>query len=99
VRETRARILSGEQALESLVDEHVGEIKAHIVERDGKVDHREDLPDSRHLRRHARDNPAFLRRLESLFPGRDFAAVTDRLHNHGTSVDQARPRRGADRST
>ena len=30
-------------------------------------------------------NPAFLERLESLFPGRDFDAVTDRLHNHGTS--------------
>src|SRR5438093_1517179 len=33
-------------------------------------------------------NPAFLRRLESLFPGRDFPAVTDRLHNHGTSSIQ-----------
>src|SRR3981189_1423636 len=37
VRETRARILSGEQAVESLVNEHVGEIKAHLAERDGKV--------------------------------------------------------------
>ena len=33
MRETRARILSGEQAIESLVNEHVGEINAHIVER------------------------------------------------------------------
>src|SRR5882762_9222631 len=48
VRETRARILSGEQAVESLVNEHVGEIESHI-------------------------------------PGRDFPAVTDTLHNHGTS--------------
>ena len=31
---------------------------------------------------------AFLRRIENLFPGRDFAAVTDRLHQHGTSSIQ-----------
>src|ERR1700674_1755431 len=37
VRETRAKILSGEQSIESLVDKQVGEIKAQIVERDGKV--------------------------------------------------------------
>src|SRR5207302_4873063 len=30
-------------------------------------------------------NPDFLRRIERLFPGRDYAAVTDRLHDHGTS--------------
>ena len=30
-------------------------------------------------------NPDFLRRIENLFPGRDFDAVTDTLHNHGTS--------------
>src|SRR4051812_1731275 len=37
VRETRSRILSGEQSLDSLINDHAGEIKAHIVERDGKV--------------------------------------------------------------
>ena len=37
VRETRTRILSGEQAIDTLVGQHVGEIKAHIFERDGKV--------------------------------------------------------------
>ena len=30
-------------------------------------------------------NPDFLRRIEGLFPGRDFDAITDTLHNHGTS--------------
>src|SRR4051812_2960173 len=38
VRETRARILSGEQSIESLVNEHVAEIQAHIVERDGRIE-------------------------------------------------------------
>jgi uncharacterized radical SAM superfamily Fe-S cluster-containing enzyme len=85
VRETRARILSGEQALESLVDEHVGEIKAHILERDGKVVIEKTCPLHGTFVDTLATNPAFLRRLESLFPGRDFPAVTERLHNHGTS--------------
>src|SRR6185436_12526607 len=37
VRETRSKILSGEIDVDALVNEHVGEIKAHIIERDGKV--------------------------------------------------------------
>src|SRR6266852_7363429 len=37
VRETRARILSGDADPSILVTEHGGEIKAHILERDGKV--------------------------------------------------------------
>ena len=37
VKEARRRILSGEQSVETLVNEHVGEIKAQIVERDGHV--------------------------------------------------------------
>jgi 7,8-dihydro-6-hydroxymethylpterin dimethyltransferase len=85
VRDARARILSGEQAIESLVDGHVGEIKAHILERDGKVIVEKTCPIHGTFVDTLAVNPAFLRRLESLFPGRDFPAVTDTLHNHGTS--------------
>jgi uncharacterized radical SAM superfamily Fe-S cluster-containing enzyme len=85
VREARARILSGEQAVESLVNEHVGEIKAHIVERDGRVVIEKTCPLHGRFTDTLAINPAFLRRLESLFPGRDFPAITDTLHNHGTS--------------
>jgi uncharacterized radical SAM superfamily Fe-S cluster-containing enzyme len=85
VREARTRILSGEQAIESLVDDHVGEITAHIVERDGKVIVEKTCPRHGTFVDTLAVNPAFLRRLESLFPGRDFPAVTDTLHNHGTS--------------
>jgi uncharacterized radical SAM superfamily Fe-S cluster-containing enzyme len=88
VRETRTRILSGEQAIESLIDEHVGEIKAHIFERDGKVVVEKRCPIHGTFVDTLAINPAFLRRLESLFPGRDFPAVTERLHNHGTSSIQ-----------
>ena len=35
-REARTRILQGEQSIASLGDQNVGEIKAHIVERDGR---------------------------------------------------------------
>src|SRR5262249_55820257 len=85
VREARARILAGEQAIESLVDDHVGEIKAQILERDGKVIVEKTCPRHGTFVDTLAVNPAFLRRLESLFPGRDFPAITDTLHNHGTS--------------
>ncbi len=87
VRETRAKILSGEQSIESLVDKQVGEIKAQIVERDGKVVIEKTCPLHGTFVDTLAINPAFLRRLESLFPGRDFPAVTN-LHNHGTSSIQ-----------
>ena len=37
VRETRARILSGDVPLHALINEKPGEIKAQILERDGKI--------------------------------------------------------------
>jgi tetraether lipid synthase len=85
VREARTRILSGEQAVQSLIDEGVGEIKATILERDGKVVVEKTCPSHGAFVDTLSINPAFLRRIESLFPGRDFPALTDRLHNHGTS--------------
>jgi 7,8-dihydro-6-hydroxymethylpterin dimethyltransferase len=85
VREARTRILAGEQAIASLVDEKVGEIKAHILERDGKVIVEKTCPQHGTFTDTLAINPAFLRRIESLFPGRDFPARTDTLHNHGTS--------------
>ncbi len=88
VRETRTRILSGEQSIESLVNEHAGEIKAQIVERDGKVIIEKTCPIHGTFTDTLAIDPAFLSRLESLFPGRDFPAVTDKLHNHGTSSIQ-----------
>jgi len=85
VRETRARILSGQQPIQSLAHETNGEIKADILERDGKI-----VIEKTCLRHGTfvdtlAINPAFLTRLETLFPGRDVRAVTDKLHNHGAS--------------
>jgi uncharacterized radical SAM superfamily Fe-S cluster-containing enzyme len=85
VREVRARVLSGETSIESLVGGHTGEIPAHILERDGKVIIEKTCPTHGTFVDTMAVNPAFLQRMESLFPGRDFPAVTDTLHNHGTS--------------
>ena len=76
VKEARARDpRAASSDLTTLVDEHVGEIKAHIVERDGKIVDREDVPEARHVHRRAGDRPGVPARASSgLFPGRDFTA-------------------------
>jgi uncharacterized radical SAM superfamily Fe-S cluster-containing enzyme len=85
VREARTRILNGDGSVESLIKETAGEIKADIVERDGRVVIEKTCPLHGTFVDTLAINPPFLRRLESLFPGRDFPAVTETLHNHGTS--------------
>jgi uncharacterized radical SAM superfamily Fe-S cluster-containing enzyme len=85
VRDTRKRILSGDADPSILVTEHVGEIKAHILERGGKVIVEKTCPQHGTFTDVLAINPDFLSRIERLFPGRDYFAVTDHLHNHGTS--------------
>ena len=85
VREARKRILSGDLGVEALVHEHVGEIKAEILERDGKIVMEKTCPQHGTFTDVLSISPDFLRRIERLFPGRDYFALTDRLHNHGTS--------------
>jgi uncharacterized radical SAM superfamily Fe-S cluster-containing enzyme len=88
VRETRARILAGEQSVDSLLTDRSGEIEAHILERDGKVIIEKTCPVHGTFTDTLAIDPAFLHRLETLFPGRDFPAITETLHNHGTSSIQ-----------
>ena len=88
VRDTRASILSGERPIDTLLNDHNGEIEARIFERDGKVVIEKTCPDHGTFTDTLAIDPAFLARLESLFPGRDFPAITDKLHNHGTSSIQ-----------
>ena len=85
VKEARRRILSGEQSIETLVNEHVGEIKAQIVERNGHVIVEKTCPIHGTFTDTLAIDANFLTRIEQLFPGRDFKAVTETLHNHGTS--------------
>jgi uncharacterized radical SAM superfamily Fe-S cluster-containing enzyme len=85
VKETRRQILAGEKDIDYLARSRVGEIKAHILERDGQVIIEKTCSLHGTFSDVLSIDPAFFRRIESLYPGRDFRAVTDRLHNHGTS--------------
>src|SRR5438876_4481529 len=85
VTEVREQILSGEADWKVLVDGNPGEIKATIVEEDGRILMKKDCPKHGHFEDVMSSDPAFFRRLESLYPGRDFVIPKDGLHNHGTS--------------
>src|SRR5687768_17556368 len=87
VREARQAILDGTKPLESLLNEKVGEIKATILEKDGKIVMVKDCPLHGHFEDTMAIDTAFFRHLEEVFPGRDIQAHNDeKLHNHGSST-------------
>ncbi|OFW01946.1 MAG: radical SAM protein [Acidobacteria bacterium RIFCSPLOWO2_12_FULL_59_11] len=87
MREARQRILDGEQDWQTLLTEKVGEIKATILERDGKILMVKDCPQHGHFEDVLSMDPDFLRHIETMFPGRDISAHNDKdLHNHGSST-------------
>jgi 7,8-dihydro-6-hydroxymethylpterin dimethyltransferase len=86
VKEVRESVISGETPLESLMDEHPGEIKAQIFEEDGKVYMTKTCPKHGEFKDLMATDARFLERIESLFYGRDFRAAEDtHVHKHGTS--------------
>ena len=85
VSEVRAEILSGEADWKVLIEGKPGEIPADIVEEGGRILMRKDCPKHGHFEDVMSTDPAFFRRLESLYPGRDFVIPKDGLHEHGTS--------------
>ena len=85
VKHARARILSGADDIETLRTSQVGEIKATILERNGKIEIEKTCPIHGTFTDVLATNPAFQKRIEDLFPGRDLPAHTEKLHNHGTS--------------
>jgi len=87
VMETRARILRGERSVADLVDGHLGEIKATLYEQDNQIRVRKTCRQHGTFEDLISIDAEFSRRIESRFPGRDFAAVGDDLvHRHGTST-------------
>ncbi len=86
VKEVREQVISGEADWKVLLNGKPGEIKARIVERDGQIWMEKDC--ARHGR--CEDLMAidaeFLRRMEKLYPGRDFRMTPDPFHNHGSST-------------
>src|SRR6516165_12373694 len=89
VPEIRQQILDGKLPYEILLNEKVGEIKAQIIERDGKILMVKDCPKHGHFEDVMSIDPAFFKHLEESFPGRDVrahGAGDKNLHNHGTST-------------
>jgi uncharacterized radical SAM superfamily Fe-S cluster-containing enzyme len=87
IPEIRQQILDGKLPYEILRNERVGEIKAQIIERDGKIWMVKDCPKHGHFEDILSIDPAFTRHLEEVFPGRDIRAHNDEaLHNHGSST-------------
>src|ERR1700704_911379 len=87
VPEIRQQILDGKLPYEVLMNEKVGEIKAEIVERDGKILMVKDCAIHGHFEDVMSIDTDFSRHLEEVFPGRDIRAHNDeKLHNHGSST-------------
>ena len=99
VKVTRQRILSGEQSIESLVDDHTGEITAHILERDGKVVIEKTCPTHGTFTDTLAIDPAFLDAHREPVSRPRFQGRRTRPPRSRHIVHSARPRRGAhDRS-
>jgi len=87
VPEIRQQIVDGKLPHEILLNEKVGEIKATIIERDGKILMVKECPKHGRFEDLMSIDPAFFKHLEEVFPGRDIRAHNDEtLHNHGTST-------------
>ena len=87
VPEIRQQILDGKLPHEILLNEKVGEIKAQIIERDGKILMVKDCPKHGHFEDVMAIDVEFFRHLEETFPGRDIRSHNDeQLHNHGSST-------------
>src|SRR5690348_12256094 len=86
-REARQAILDGKKDVSVLLNEKVGEIKATILEKDGKIVMEKDCPIHGHFEDVMAIDTAFFKHLEQVFPGRDIRAHNDEtLHRHGSST-------------
>src|SRR5881409_2486903 len=86
-REARQAILDGKKDVSVLLNEKVGEIKATILQRDGKILMVKDCPVHGHFEDVMAIDPEFFAHLEKVFPGRDIPAHNDsKLHKHGSST-------------
>ncbi|MGB9196265.1 MAG: radical SAM protein [Terriglobales bacterium] len=87
VPEIRQQILDGHLPVDILMNEKVGEVKAQIIERDGKIYMVKDCPKHGHFEDLMSIDTEFTKHLEDVFPGRDIKAHSDEhLHHHGSST-------------
>lgn len=86
IPEIRNKIARGDADIETLLQNHPGEIKAQLLEENGRILIRKICEKHGPFEDVLSTNPAFTRRIESLFFGRDFQSVQDeRIHRHGSS--------------
>lgn len=85
VKEAREAIVWGVKDYTSLINENPGEIKATILEKDGKILMVKECPKHGSFEDVMSIDPAFLKRIEKLYPGRDFKSPPTPLRNHGSS--------------
>ncbi len=88
IKEAREAIVSGEKDYTYLINDNPGEIKASIIEREGKILMVKDCPKHGHCEDVMAIDPVFLKRIEKLYPGRDFKSPNTPLRNHGNSSVQ-----------
>jgi hypothetical protein len=88
VKEVREQILSGKLDLRVLLDGKPGEIKARIVEEDGQIVMKKTCPTHGEFTDVMASDPAWLARIERLYPGRDYKAPPTKLREHGSSSIQ-----------
>ena len=87
IPDLRKRILDGELPVEILKNDKLGEIKAQIIERDGKIWMVKECPTHGKFEDLMAMDLAFFKHLEDVFPGRDIRAHNDeKLHDHGSST-------------
>jgi uncharacterized radical SAM superfamily Fe-S cluster-containing enzyme len=86
VREARAAVLRGDRDLRAFIEQNPGEIRAQIVETEGRVVMRKRCPRHGEFEDVMSIDAAFLQRIEGLFPGRDFESPKTPLRDHGTST-------------
>src|SRR5712692_713353 len=82
VREARQEILDGKKDLSVLLNERVGEIKATILERDGKILMVKNCATHGHFEDVMSIDPEFFRHLEEVFPDRK----STRLNSSHSSI-------------
>ena len=87
VPEVRNSIIRGERDISTMVDENPGEIKAHILEENGRILMRKVCDKHGPFEDVLSTSPDFTRRIEGLFFGRDFRCAEDAdIHRHGNST-------------
>src|SRR5437016_2960633 len=87
VPEIRQQILDGHLPYEVLMNEKVCEIKATIIEKDGKILMVKECPKHGRFEDLMSIDTDFSKHLEEVFPGRDIRAHNDeKLHKHGSST-------------